>query len=73
MICKSCGGEMIQKSRVRLTGVGGVMLAISALAVVFPRFWPVAIILALTGVYLVVWGTLGQGGWCRDCKKFNLF
>jgi hypothetical protein len=64
---------MIQKSRVRLVITGAVMLASSALALVIPHFWAPAIILSLTGVYLLCWATLGRGGWCRSCKKFGFF
>ena len=73
MKCKTCDGEMIQKSRIRLAMVGIVMLATLALAFVIPHFWVPAIILAFTGAYLLVWATLGRGCWCRNCKKFNLF
>jgi hypothetical protein len=73
MTCKACGGEMIQKSRVRLVVVGVLMLASSALALVIPHFWVPAIILALTGAYLLCWAAMGRGGWCRNCKKFSFF
>ena len=64
---------MIQKSRARLVVVGGLLLAASALALVIPHFWVPALILAFTGIYLLCWGTLGRGGWCRNCKKFSFF
>ena len=63
---------MILKSRVRLFTVGSLMIAAFALVFVIPHFWVPAILLAFTGAYLVVWATLGRGGWCRNCKKFNL-
>jgi len=38
------------------------------------HFYPIllvpAIILALAGIYLVAWGTIGKGRWCRNCKRF---
>ena len=27
----------------------------------------------LTGIYLIVWATLGKGSWCRNCKRFGFF
>ena len=73
MKCRTCDGEMIQKSRTRLAGAGLLMLAACALAFIIPYFWLPAIILAFTGVYLLVWATLGRGCWCRNCKKFSFF
>ncbi len=72
MKCKTCGGEMIQKNRARLIVVGLLMIASLSVAHYFPLFWAPGIILFLTGIYLLVWGTLGRGGWCRNCKKFSL-
>ncbi len=69
--CPSCGGEMIQKSRARLSIVGLCMSASVAMAFVFPGFWVPGIILALTGIYLLVWATFGQARWCRTCKAFR--
>jgi preprotein translocase subunit SecF len=73
MKCKTCGGEMIQKSRLRLITVGLVQMASIAIAIRFSWFWAPGIILFLTGAYLIVWGTFGRGGWCRTCKKFGLY
>ena len=69
--CPSCGGEMIQKSRARLIVVGLGMIASVAIAFALPLFWAPGIILALTGIYLLAWATLGQARWCRNCKKFS--
>jgi uncharacterized protein (DUF983 family) len=70
--CKSCGSEMVQKSRKRLLAVG-VLMVIGAVGVRFSRFlWVPAIVLALTGVYLIVWAGLGRGYWCRTCKRFAI-
>jgi preprotein translocase subunit SecF len=70
--CPSCGGEMIQKSKARLIVVGLCMIASVAIAFVFPWFWAPGIILALTGIYLLAWATLGKARWCRNCKKFSV-
>ena len=70
--CPTCGGEMIQKSKPRLIVVGLCLIASIAIACFVPLFWAPGIILALTGVYLVVWATLGKAHWCRNCKKFSL-
>jgi hypothetical protein len=71
MNCKTCGGEMIQKSRVRLLVVGVLMFATIPLAFFIPFFWMVDIVLVLTGAYLLMWATLGRGYWYRNCKKFS--
>jgi hypothetical protein len=71
--CNTCGGEMFQKSRVRLFFVGFCMVASIAIAALVPYFWAPGAILVLAGGYLMVWATLGKGLWCRTCKKFNVF
>ena len=71
IICNTCGGEMIQKSRWRLLIVGVLMLAAIGGVLLTPLFWAPGIILMLTGAYLIVWATLGRGCWCRTCKKFG--
>jgi hypothetical protein len=73
MKCKTCGEQMVQKSRLRLSVVGLLMLLSPAIAFRFAWFWAPGIILFLTGAYLLVWATLGNACWCRNCKKFNLF
>ena len=72
MKCKRCGNEMIQKSRRRLFVVGVAMCASTAIALYVPKFWLPGIILDLTGIYLIVWATLGKGWWCRQCKNLSL-
>jgi hypothetical protein len=71
--CPTCGGEMIQKSKTRLIVVGLCMIASVAIALVFPFFWAPGIVLVLTGLYLLVWATIGEAKWCRTCKKFGVF
>ena len=73
MNCKTCGGEMIQKSRGRLFIVGVLLCGSIAVAFFGPIFWGPGIILVLTGLYLIVWATLGKGCWCRNCKNFSFF
>lgn len=72
MTCKTCGGEMIQKSRWRLFLAGVGMVASLGLAAATPYFWAPGVILSLAGAYLVVWATLGRGRWCRECKRFSV-
>jgi hypothetical protein len=64
---------MVHKSPLRLLLVGLVMVASPAAAAFVPYLWAPAIILVLTGCYLITWSTLGRGYWCRECKKFGLF
>ena len=71
MRCNTCHGEMILKSRLRLFITGVLMVSTIQLAFFIPYFWIPGIILSLIGAYLIVWATLGKGGWCRTCKKFN--
>jgi len=73
MKCKTCDGEMIQKSRRRLLSVGLLMCGSIAIAIFRSWFWGPGIILLLTGIYLIVWATLGKGCWCRNCKRFGFF
>ncbi len=63
---------MVHKSPLRLFLVGLVMLASPAVAAFVPYFWVPATILVLTGIYFMIWATLGQGYWCRECKQFSL-
>ena len=72
MKCKTCNEQMIQKSRGRLFAVGLAQMASLALAFRFPWFWVPGLILFLSGAYLIVWATLGRGGWCRTCKRFSV-
>lgn len=72
MQCKTCGAEMIQKSRLWLFVVGFAMIASTALAIGLRDLWLPGVILAIIGMYLVVWATLGKGSWCRNCKRFNI-
>jgi hypothetical protein len=62
---------MIQKSRTRLFLVGVAMCASLSIAFLYKLFWAPGIILFITGIYLIVWATLGKGCWCRNCKSFG--
>ncbi len=64
---------MIQKKRGRLFFVGILFVASIALAFRFPVLWIPCIIVSLTGLYLMIWATAGQGRWCRQCKTFRFF
>jgi hypothetical protein len=70
--CRTCGGGMVQKSPIRLFLVGLVMVASPAVAAFMPYLWAPAIILVLTGAYLIIWASFRRGYWCRECKKFSL-
>jgi hypothetical protein len=69
--CRRCGGELVRKPMGRLVAVGVAMLVGAGLGVVWPGLWPVAVILVLTGVYLLAWAAVGKGRWCRGCKRFD--
>jgi uncharacterized paraquat-inducible protein A len=68
--CPRCQGPLISRNRAQLSGVGILLCATPALALLVPLLWFPAIILFLAGAYLVVWATLGRGRWCRQCKSF---
>ena len=73
MRCRTCGGDMVQKSRLRLSAIGLLMTTSIAIVFRFAWFWVPAILLIPMGIYLLVWATLGRGYWCRSCKKISLF
>jgi hypothetical protein len=68
--CRRCGGQVVRKPATRLVIVGVVMLESVGLALVWPILWAPCLILAMTGIYLMVWASLG-GKWCRACKRFD--
>ena len=70
--CPTCGTVMIQKSRSRLIAVGFFMVALLSLAGMLPFLWIPCVLVALTGVFLIVWATAGKGRWCRQCKTFKV-
>jgi hypothetical protein len=69
--CKRCGGPVVRKSRARLAGVGGLMVLGLGLGWLGALLWVPAVILGLTGAFLLVWASVGQGRWCRQCKRFD--
>jgi hypothetical protein len=69
--CKRCGGEVVQKSRGRLALVGALMLAALGLGALWWPLWVPATALGVTGAYLLAWAWVGQGRWCRGCKRFD--
>ena len=71
MPCRRCGREVVQKPLGRLVLVGGILIAVSGLAVLWPILWLPAIVFGLTGAYLVLWAAVGAGRWCRGCKRFD--
>jgi hypothetical protein len=65
---------VVGKSRLRLALVGGLMLAGVGLGLLWPPLWAPAIVLGLTGAYLLAWASAGRGRWCRwcrECKRFD--
>jgi hypothetical protein len=69
--CRRCGGRVVHKGRARLAAVGGLMLAGLGLGFLWPPLWAPAVVLGLTGAYLLVWASAGRGRWCRGCKRFD--
>ena len=69
--CRRCGGEMVLKSRGRLALVGILMLTAVGIGLLSPLLWVPALILGLTGTYLLAWASIGKGRWCRGCKRFD--
>jgi hypothetical protein len=72
LTCPTCGGELIQKSKIRLIIVGLCLVDSIFVAFFVPLFWVPGVILAVIGIYLLVWAILGKARWCRNCKKFSI-
>jgi uncharacterized membrane protein len=72
MLCSVCGSEVIRKSRLRLGASGALMIGGALASLAFRATWPLAVLLALTGGYLLFWATKGKGAWCRQCKRIAL-
>lgn len=69
--CPTCGGALIQKSILKLFLAAVVLMGTGAVVFFLNfRFWPLVVLPFITGVYLLAWGTLGKGYWCRQCKNF---
>jgi hypothetical protein len=69
-LCPSCGHELRQKSRSKLSLTGIVLLILAVPLMLRAYIWPLAILLAAIGLYLLMWSVFGKGRWCRRCKKF---
>ena len=69
-LCPACGDELTQKSRLKLFLTGVALLVLSVPIMSRAYVWPLAILLAACGLYLLMWGVFGKGRWCRRCKKF---
>jgi hypothetical protein len=69
--CKRCGGQVVQKIRLRLAVIGDLMLAGGGLGWVWAPLCAPGAILGLTGAYLLTWASAGRGRWCRGLKRFD--
>jgi hypothetical protein len=69
-VCPACGHELKQKSRPTLTLVGIVMVVAAVPLLFRSYYWIIAILMAATGLYLLIWSIFGKGKWCHRCKKF---
>ena len=69
-LCPSCGHELTQKSRLKLSVAGIALLILAVPLELHAYVWPLAILLAAIGLYLLLWSVFGKGRWCRRCKKF---
>jgi hypothetical protein len=71
-MCPVCGRELTQKRRSTLS-ICGVALVIAAIPLLYRRYiWLLAILMAATGLYLLIWSVFGKGKWCTRCKKFPI-
>ena len=61
----------MQRPIVRLALVGVGMLALAGLGLASSVLWLPAVVLGVTGIYLVAWAAIGRGRWCRGCKRFD--
>ncbi len=72
-VCSVCGSTLLQKNRIALSATGLVLLAAAAAGPFFnPLLWLFTAPAAVVALYLIVWSALGQGLWCRSCKKFPI-
>jgi len=69
-LCPACGHPLTQKSRLLLALSGAALLVLSVPIMLRAYVWPLAILLAAIGLYLLLWSVFGKGRWCRRCKKF---
>lgn len=63
---------MIQKSRSQLVVVGACLMALFGLTMVSRTLRAPGLVAGLTGLFLIVWATVGKGRWCRHCKTFRV-
>lgn len=69
-ICPACGHQLTQKNRPAIN-VAGAVLIVAAVPLLFRSYyWLIAILMAATGLYLLIWSIFGKGKWCSRCKKF---
>lgn len=69
-ICPACGHQLAQKSRPAIMSAGAVLVVASFPLLFRSYYWLVAILMAATGLYLLIWSILGKGKWCSRCRKF---
>jgi hypothetical protein len=62
---------LVQKSRRRLIGAGILAVVVAGLLFLPSIIWISAcgLFLGCIGVYLLLWGVVGKGYWCRTCKR----
>lgn len=69
MNCPHCNQPLIRRDRTALLVCGSIFVA--TLLAGFMAWWLLlpAGFLALIGLYLIAWSTVGRGLWCRQCKQ----
>lgn len=69
-LCPKCGGPLIQKNKVRLflAGIASITIG-TGLFLLNYKFWPLSFFLLIVAIYLLAWGWLAKGLWCRQCKS----
>lgn len=63
---------MIQKSRSQLIMVGLGMIALCGLTLALRTLRAPGLVAGLTGIFLIIWATVGKGRWCTRCKTFRI-
>lgn len=70
MNCPTCGGAMREFNRIFVFVAGFAWFAAAVAMTQLGMLKYLSPLFGLTGIFFLIWATLGQGLWCRNCKTF---